>query len=114
MRRKAVLYLRTATRRQHADGSSISAQEDACRRLADDLDLPVAEVYADVGASGRLSPAMRPGLESALEALCQSAVLIAADSDRLAVGDPTLALLLREVEQRGATAAAGLLAATAA
>lgn len=80
----AVLYLRVSTARQVAEGVSLDAQDAACRRHAERLDLPVVAVFRD-GISGKDGIADRPGLAAALEA-CRSHqnVLVAYSVSRIA------------------------------
>ncbi len=56
--KRAVIYLRVSTARQvdtwiNEDGLSLSAQEEICRRQADQLGADVVEVYKEKGVSGR-------------------------------------------------------------
>jgi site-specific DNA recombinase len=68
----AVIYLRVSTTRQarsggEAEGYSIPAQREACRRKADDLGVTVLDEYVDAGASAR--SADRPALQALLTRL---------------------------------------------
>jgi site-specific DNA recombinase len=70
--RTAVIYLRVSTARQarsggEAEGYSIPAQREACRRKAAELGASVVEEYVDAGASAR--SADRPALQALLERL---------------------------------------------
>ncbi len=57
-RGRAVVYLRVSTSRQarsggEAEGYSIPAQREACRRKADDLGAEIVDEFVDAGASAR-------------------------------------------------------------
>ncbi|MBZ6371411.1 MAG: recombinase family protein [Microbacterium hominis] len=66
---RAVIYLRVSTSRQahkngEAEGYSIPAQREACRRKAEELGATVIEEFVDAGASAR--SADRDGLQAML------------------------------------------------
>jgi len=70
--KRAALYLRVSTARQaskggEAEGYSIPAQREACRRKAAELGAEVVEEYVDAGASAR--SADRPALHALLDRL---------------------------------------------
>lgn len=71
---RALLYLRVSTAEQAhaenaAEGYSIPAQREACRRKAADLGAEVAAEFADRGESAR--SAARPGLQAMLARLAE-------------------------------------------
>src|SRR5438874_13392409 len=56
--KRAVIYLRVSTAKQvnrgeDPDGYSLPAQEQACRRKAEQLDAEVVEVFTDRGESAK-------------------------------------------------------------
>ena len=70
--RRAAVYLRVSTVKQatsggEAEGYSIPAQREACRRKAEELGASVVEEYVDAGASAR--SADRPALQALLDRL---------------------------------------------
>lgn len=65
---KVVIYLRVSTDRQERRGSSLSAQERACRTYCEDRGLEVVHVVREK-VSGRKETLDRPGLLRALELL---------------------------------------------
>jgi site-specific DNA recombinase len=72
--RTAAIYLRVSTVRQarsggEAEGYSIPAQRQACRRKAEELGASVVDEYIDAGASAR--SADRPALQALLHRLRQ-------------------------------------------
>jgi site-specific DNA recombinase len=87
--KRAILYLRVSTARQasqggEAEGYSIPAQRDACRRKAAAIEAEVVEEFVDAGASAR--SADRPALQALLERLKTGSVdyVIVHKVDRLA------------------------------
>lgn len=64
----AILYARVSSAGQAAEGASLEAQEQACRRLAELKGWPVLGSYSDAGISGRKDEARRPGLASVIAA----------------------------------------------
>jgi site-specific DNA recombinase len=66
--KRAVIYLRVSTDRQERRGSSLSAQERACKRYCAERGLTVVDVVRE-RVSGRKDTLDRPGLLRALEAL---------------------------------------------
>jgi site-specific DNA recombinase len=88
-RKTALLYLRVSTKDQaemggEAEGFSIPAQREACRRKARDLDADVAEEFTERGESAR--SAKRPELQRLLRYLAEHRVdyVIVHKVDRLA------------------------------
>jgi len=72
--KRAIIYLRVSTTRQaraggEAEGSSISAQREACHRKATDLGAEVVDEYVDAGASARSVD--RPALQQLLDRLLE-------------------------------------------
>ena len=70
--KRAIIYLRVSTARQassggEAEGYSIPAQREACRRKATELGADVVDEYVDAGASAR--SADRPALQALLDRL---------------------------------------------
>src|SRR5438105_11457729 len=70
--KRAVIYLRVSTLKQassggEAEGYSIPAQRQACRRKAEELGAEVVDEYVDAGASAR--SADRPALQELLDRL---------------------------------------------
>jgi DNA invertase Pin-like site-specific DNA recombinase len=65
---RVVIYLRVSTDRQERKGSSLSAQERACRRYCESRGLDVVSVVRE-RVSGRKDTTDRPGLLGALEQL---------------------------------------------
>jgi site-specific DNA recombinase len=85
----AVIYLRVSTKEQatrggEAEGFSIPAQRDACRRKAEQLGAEVVEEFIDAGESAR--SADRPSLQHLLRYVADSGVdyVIVHKVDRLA------------------------------
>ena len=66
----AAVYCRIS-RDVTGEGEGVERQEEACRRLAEQLHLSVASVYSDndIGASNRTGAKPRPGYEAMLEAV---------------------------------------------
>jgi len=86
----AVVYLRVSTKEQaqrggEAEGFSIPAQREACRRKAEQLGARVVEEFIDAGESAR--SADRPSLQRLLKYVFEQAVdfVIVHKVDRLAV-----------------------------
>lgn len=78
-------YVRVSTSRQGETGVSLDAQRDAIRAFADELRIPVLEIFEDVATGyGRSSLRARQGLKRALEA-CRDrdAILVVWDWSRL-------------------------------
>ncbi len=63
-----VAYVRVSTHEQHISGYGLDTQERAIRQWAKAHGHRVVEVYRDI-ASGTVTPAQRPGLSQALDAL---------------------------------------------
>lgn len=86
----ALIYLRVSTTRQarsggEAEGYSIPAQREACRRKAEELGATVLDEYVDAGASAR--SADRPALQALLVRLSEqrdAGYVIVHKVDRLA------------------------------
>ena len=88
-RARALIYLRVSTKEQaeaggQAEGYSIPAQREACRRKAESLGAVVVDEFVDRGESA--TTAARPGLRSLLSAVEDEAVdyLVVHKVDRLA------------------------------
>ena len=81
---KAVIVLRVSTARQGQSGLGLTAQEDAAREFCTSEGLEVVAVLSDV-ASGKVAPALRPGMAEALRLLAaqEAAALVSARADRL-------------------------------
>src|SRR4051812_47075822 len=100
----AVIYLRVSTKEQaerggEAEGFSIPAQREACRRKAASLDAAVVEEFVDRGESAR--SARRPELQRMLAYVAEEHVdlVIVHKIDRLArnrVDDVEINLALRK------------------
>ena len=89
MQRGAVIYIRVSTKDQaerggEAEGFSLPAQREACRRKAEQLGVPVIEEFADAGESARSTA--RPDLQRMLRFLQSHPVshVIVHKVDRLA------------------------------
>ncbi|WP_337175394.1 recombinase family protein [Paludisphaera sp.] len=102
MKRRAVIYCRTATRLQHDGGTSTLRQEGECRDYAARNGLDVTAVYVETGASGNRAIGERPGLDQAIDSLARDDVLIVADLTRLARDSEGLQTILRVVAHRDA------------
>mgnify|MGYP005647317311 CR=1 FL=1 len=59
------IYTRVSTDEQAEKGLSLSAQQHACRKFADNREWTVVEVYEDPGYSGKNDK--RPGFQNMLE-----------------------------------------------
>jgi site-specific DNA recombinase len=90
----AVIYVRVSTKEQaerdgDAEGYSIPAQREACKRKAASLDAAVIEEFADRGESARTAD--RPELQRLLDFVIDNDVtyVIVHKIDRLAATEPT-------------------------
>lgn len=100
MKLEAVIYLRSASKSQATNGS-LDTQEKICRRFADENDLIVNDVFADIGA-GRLK---NVGLTKMLSYLAESTtkpVVIISDLARLSRNPAINACIRSEIADRGA------------
>ncbi len=77
----AVIYVRVSREEQARHGYSLDAQEELCRKKAQELGADHVEVYRDEGLSGEVLE--RPGLQAALAAAKDAAFFIVYDPDRL-------------------------------
>lgn len=80
--RRAVGYSRVSTDEQAREGASLDAQEGKVRAYCIIHDLELVGIYSDPGISGK-SAINRPGLQSALKACDQGAVLIIYSMSRI-------------------------------
>lgn len=80
----AVIYTRVSINEQVENGTSLTSQQEACRREAAHLGLDVVEVCEDAGVSGTRYQT-RPGVMRALHLIesGQASVLIATKIDRI-------------------------------
>ena len=104
---RAVIYLRVSTKEQaemggEAEGFSIPAQRDACRRKAESLGAVVAEEFVDRGESART--ANRPELLRMLGYLREQSVqyVIVHKVDRLARSRADDVVINLEIQKSGA------------
>lgn len=79
---KAVGYVRVSTSGQAVDGVSLDAQKEKIRGWCQFHGYELADIYADEGVSG--TKADRPGLASALSAVCKGDALVVYSLSRLA------------------------------
>jgi len=81
---RAVIYTRVSTNEQVENGTSLSSQQEACKREAEHLGLDVVEVCEDAGVSGTRYQT-RAGITRALYLIesGQASVLIATKIDRI-------------------------------
>jgi site-specific DNA recombinase len=104
-KKRAIIYLRVSTTEQvhtdfDADGYSIRAQREACRRIADQLGANVIDEYVDRGESAK--SAARPALQEMLRRLRAEAdvdYVIVHKVDRLARSredDISIAIAIRK------------------
>lgn len=92
-----VIYRRTATARQ----SSLSAQSEACRRLAARHGWEVKAVYTDADVSGNTTK--RPGLQKMVRDAQDGGfdVVIVSEFDRLSRSMTDLPTILHDLEAQG-------------
>ncbi len=84
MQQSAIGYIRVSTDGQATDGVSLDAQRARIEAWCVANEMQLAEVFVDAGLSGGRAD-NRPGLQSALEAVCRShGVLIVYSLSRLA------------------------------
>ncbi|MDQ0286824.1 site-specific DNA recombinase [Desulfofundulus luciae] len=96
----AVVYVRVSTEDQVRHGYSLDAQEEACRKKAQELGATRVEVYRDEGVTGEILE--RPGLQAALAAVSGgAAVFIVYDPDRLSRKVEHQLLLVDMIEKAG-------------
>lgn len=100
---RAVGYVRVSTDDQAASGLGLEAQTETIKRAAEARGWELVDVYVDAGVSGKVRPADRPALGSALAELEAGAadVLVVAKLDRLARSVVGLSELL-DLSQRAA------------
>ena len=83
--KKALIYCRVSTEEQAKEGYSLDAQENFCRKFAEENGYKVVEVYRDEGKSG--TNLNRPALQNLLDR-CQDDksinAVIVQETDRLA------------------------------
>ena len=79
---KAIGYVRVSTQGQAEDGVSLDAQESKIRAWADLNGASGVVIFRDEGISGKRAD-NRPGLQSALDAVCKGDALIVYSLSRL-------------------------------
>ncbi len=101
--RGAVIYIRVSTEEQAKHGTSPETQREAGCRLAEREGLPIIEICADEGVSGKRYTS-RPGIQRALHLLetGQASVLIATKIDRIGRSASVILDIARRVRQAGA------------
>jgi DNA invertase Pin-like site-specific DNA recombinase len=97
-----VIYTRVSTTSQSENGSGLSAQEHACKSVANTGNNTITGIYTDVASS--TSPLdKREGLTNAINALNKGDVLLVAKRDRLGRDPLVIAMIEASVARRGAT-----------
>lgn len=99
---QAIIYTRVSTTRQADEGVSLDAQIDRARAYCKGIGYDVADVFTDRGISGgRVDN--RPGLQSALDAVCDSGgVLVVFSLTRLARSTRDTIEIAERIEAAGA------------
>lgn len=99
---QAIIYTRVSTTAQVLDGVSLEAQRAKARSWAEANGHVVAAEFSDAGISGKKT-ANRPGLQSALDAVCRGrGVLVVYSLSRLARSTKDAILIADRLEKSGA------------
>lgn len=96
---KYVIYLRVSTDQQ---GLGIEAQREICQKYLSNFAMPETVEFYDQGYSGALELDKRPGLLSAIGALCKGDVLLIAKRDRIGRDPIVNAMIERAVDRKKA------------
>jgi DNA invertase Pin-like site-specific DNA recombinase len=101
--RIAVGYLRCSTEQQSDSGLGLDAQRERIAAWCDANGYTLAEVFTDAGLSGKRAD-NRPGLRSALEAVCRpdNAALVVYSLSRLARSTRDAITIAERLEKAGA------------
>ena len=91
-------YLRVSTEQQQIAGNGLTAQADACQRVAIEL----AGIYKDEGVSGKTGLDKRPALLELIAELGKGDTLIVAKRDRLGRDPLVVAMIESAVQRKGA------------
>lgn len=101
----AIGYVRVSTEGQALEGVSLDAQRDRIMAYCEAHGLELASIEADEGVSGKRAD-NRPGLQRALEAVCEArGVLVTYSLSRLARSTKDAIAIAESLEKRGANLA---------